>query len=370
MFSRNIHYFIKLLCILLILIQLTVADTDKSSNQPGGNNVFIPSNEWQTISPEQAVPTGLHIQVNMGTGERQAKLADINDDTVHDMTQLTVSESHNRHANNMDTVNLHINDDILNQHRLKQLSTNSDTYTTQQLLSLIVHEAATHDIVLSALELLDDKVSDIDVSKHFVDMHGFLPIIAILDTRYTDDMNDIQLNNLVQLQLQSIKVISSLAQNNPYVKSHMYHQQYINNIIPYIDVPHNDGISTSAKLQLLHRALTCISVLIDNDSNLQQQFNASNGWKYVYALHSYINDIYAGGTVDQSQLHKLTNRLLNIQYDLLFNDSIHNHIANNQLHHTWCSIIDQQFSTPVYNRHTDSVTQLKQLYNTQCYAYS
>ncbi|XP_026524347.1 nucleotide exchange factor SIL1-like isoform X2 [Notechis scutatus] len=38
--------------------------------------VFYPTNQWQTIRPGQAIPPGLHVQLNLQTGEKLAKLPD------------------------------------------------------------------------------------------------------------------------------------------------------------------------------------------------------------------------------------------------------------------------------------------------------
>ncbi|XP_026566226.1 nucleotide exchange factor SIL1 isoform X1 [Pseudonaja textilis] len=38
--------------------------------------VFYPTNQWQTVKPGQAIPPGLHVQLNLQTGEKLAKLPD------------------------------------------------------------------------------------------------------------------------------------------------------------------------------------------------------------------------------------------------------------------------------------------------------
>uniref|UniRef100_A0A2D4LDF9 Nucleotide exchange factor SIL1 n=1 Tax=Micrurus spixii TaxID=129469 RepID=A0A2D4LDF9_9SAUR len=38
--------------------------------------VFYPTNQWQTVRPGQAIPAGLHVQLNLQTGEKLAKLPD------------------------------------------------------------------------------------------------------------------------------------------------------------------------------------------------------------------------------------------------------------------------------------------------------
>ncbi|XP_019362097.1 PREDICTED: nucleotide exchange factor SIL1 isoform X1 [Gavialis gangeticus] len=38
--------------------------------------VFYPTNRWQTVHPGQAIPAGLHVRLNLQTGEKEAKLPD------------------------------------------------------------------------------------------------------------------------------------------------------------------------------------------------------------------------------------------------------------------------------------------------------
>ncbi|XP_078724150.1 nucleotide exchange factor SIL1 isoform X1 [Lampetra fluviatilis] len=45
--------------------------------------VFHPTSEWQSLKPGQAVPAGLHIRLNLQTGEREAKLLDEADGRNH-----------------------------------------------------------------------------------------------------------------------------------------------------------------------------------------------------------------------------------------------------------------------------------------------
>lgn len=42
--------------------------------------VFYPTNQWQVVYPGQAIPAGLHVQLNLQTGERLAKLPDDNNE--------------------------------------------------------------------------------------------------------------------------------------------------------------------------------------------------------------------------------------------------------------------------------------------------
>lgn len=41
--------------------------------------VFKPTSEWQTVQPDQAIPRGLHVKIDLQSGQKQAKLMDGDD---------------------------------------------------------------------------------------------------------------------------------------------------------------------------------------------------------------------------------------------------------------------------------------------------
>jgi nucleotide exchange factor SIL1 len=61
--------------------------------------VFQPTSEWQDIKPGQAIPPGLHIQINLQSGKKQAKLMDGDDGSRfknHEKTKYFKKESHSK----------------------------------------------------------------------------------------------------------------------------------------------------------------------------------------------------------------------------------------------------------------------------------
>ena len=40
------------------------------------------TNEWKKVKPNQAIPPGLHVRINIQTGEREAKLLDKTEETA------------------------------------------------------------------------------------------------------------------------------------------------------------------------------------------------------------------------------------------------------------------------------------------------
>ncbi|XP_054851528.1 nucleotide exchange factor SIL1 [Eublepharis macularius] len=57
-----------------------VVRVEEEDLDPEDMEVFYPTHQWQTVRPGQAVPAGLHVQLNLQTGERLARLPDNNDE--------------------------------------------------------------------------------------------------------------------------------------------------------------------------------------------------------------------------------------------------------------------------------------------------
>ena len=68
--------------------------------------VFQPTSEWQAIRPGQGIPAGLHVRMNLETGEKEAKLMDgddgskykINKDSKQKFNKNFISKQHLKEA--------------------------------------------------------------------------------------------------------------------------------------------------------------------------------------------------------------------------------------------------------------------------------
>ncbi|KAM9916356.1 hypothetical protein OXX80_013633, partial [Metschnikowia pulcherrima] len=55
--------------------------------------IFQPSNEWQVVREDQQIPAGLHVRLNLETGETEARLLRAeNDERTSDMVLLDSDE--------------------------------------------------------------------------------------------------------------------------------------------------------------------------------------------------------------------------------------------------------------------------------------
>ncbi|KAK9501772.1 hypothetical protein O3M35_012443 [Rhynocoris fuscipes] len=101
---KHITFFIVLCLVNELLKSVNGVEKDKNKNVEN-DDVFKPNTEWQPLRKDQAVPPGLHVRINLATGEREAKLFDPNEeDTGADSKRLTpVSVDEVNDSSNDDT---------------------------------------------------------------------------------------------------------------------------------------------------------------------------------------------------------------------------------------------------------------------------
>lgn len=59
--------------------QASIGDETNGANEKEAYNLndpFVPTNEWQKVKPGQVLPKGLHVRLNLESGEKEAKLMD------------------------------------------------------------------------------------------------------------------------------------------------------------------------------------------------------------------------------------------------------------------------------------------------------
>ncbi|XP_043924944.1 nucleotide exchange factor SIL1 [Protopterus annectens] len=70
--------------------EATVEDEQDSEDL----EVFYPTDQWQTVRPGQAVPAGLHIRLNLQTGEKEAKIPDDEKESLSNMKYWKQGKRH------------------------------------------------------------------------------------------------------------------------------------------------------------------------------------------------------------------------------------------------------------------------------------
>lgn len=57
---------------------------------------FVATNEWKPIKEGQAIPKGLHVRLNLETGQKEAKLMDNDENTRPTDYSEKIREAHNK----------------------------------------------------------------------------------------------------------------------------------------------------------------------------------------------------------------------------------------------------------------------------------
>lgn len=69
----------------------TVPESSKNVTTFNKPKEFVPTNEWQIIDADQLIPPGLHIQIDLQTGEKKAKLME--DNKKNNTNSLAITDS-------------------------------------------------------------------------------------------------------------------------------------------------------------------------------------------------------------------------------------------------------------------------------------
>lgn len=75
------------------MVHETVPESSKNVTSFNKPKEFVPTNEWQIIDEDQLIPPGLHIQIDLQTGEKKVKLMEGN--TNNKSNSLAITDSNN-----------------------------------------------------------------------------------------------------------------------------------------------------------------------------------------------------------------------------------------------------------------------------------
>ena len=131
------------------------------------DEVFIPTSEWQTIKPDQGIPRGLHVRMNIQTGVKEAKLLDEADKTSGENPADTKSEKIKKSIENLnddkfEKNNIDIKSDPDNLFRSYQefkddlKAANINLHSDSEIIQELVDNFNSTVDKKQALEILDD----------------------------------------------------------------------------------------------------------------------------------------------------------------------------------------------------------------------
>ncbi|CAN6628003.1 nucleotide exchange factor Sil1p [Trichomonascus vanleenenianus] len=144
----------------LILLSLALAE-------------FIPTDDWQPISPDQKLPPGLHVRVNMETGEREAKI--MSPDDKDDSNAAIVVDTSNFNDNG-----------------------------AGGLIEQALHEISTPTPNLEILEEVAEYAHDVEFGESVVNSRLLQALVNVLRSATSPNMKEI-----------SARILGAALRNNP-----------------------------------------------------------------------------------------------------------------------------------------------------------
>lgn len=270
-----------LLGLLLLAAPFALADQQLSN----ASDVFTPTHDWQQVSPEQPLPPGLHIRINMSSGERWVKLdtdCDLNTAECTDVRTTTGGTSRHLMAVQPDTADAlsgvtPVKEVIMHKHRVSP-----DGEIIQTVLTALVSPEMSHQVALESLALLTDMVRDLDNAQEFIADGGLNVVRAILTTPLNDNSSTLsEQQNIVELQSTGSSLLSAVASNNPDVKHAMIENNVMSALLQAVNQTLHHMQAHVIPAKDLARLLSAVTTSLRDCPKMYDQFVAANGQQLV-----------------------------------------------------------------------------------------
>ncbi|EFA10120.2 Nucleotide exchange factor SIL1-like Protein [Tribolium castaneum] len=233
------------------------------------NDVFVPTKEWQTVRKGQKIPKGLHVRINLETGETEAKLLD---EAPEDKTRaLSALPPENPKSTLGEAVT-----DTYTPDELKKIKNEFRSYdeikktlgdlklTPKMDAEIIADLLQRHQEVVDKTELLkiledlDFLAHQYDNAREFVKQNGFREMIY-KNLNSTDS----------EVKKETLKLMTALMQNNVNPKIHALESGAVGVLLRLVNFESDLGVKT--------RALSALGALLRSFPAAQRKFVESGG---------------------------------------------------------------------------------------------
>ncbi|XP_055350655.1 nucleotide exchange factor SIL1-like, partial [Paramacrobiotus metropolitanus] len=281
------------------------AITSPSSSEP-----FIATREWQPIRESQSIPAGLHVRLDLASGQRHAKLMDPAEPAAHEVAAFSAEERLYLGAQKDDTSSRTLLRDEL-QRTLEGINKQLDAEDTQgkegedaervkkqfrsmeelkkefaemnlaiktdrEILKELVQqltvmqrdrEAAEKDKLINVLQDVEYLVHQVDNARDFVDMKGLRILKPFLLMTEHEPL----------IRAESAHILGSAAQSNAKVQIAVLEEGLLEILLKGIhSLSHAEKLSAPGE-QTLARFLYAVSALVRHFPLAQKRFVAANG---------------------------------------------------------------------------------------------
>lgn len=320
----------------------TVTTEEEGAPDFSNLDVFYPTKDWQEVKPGQAVPKGLHIRLNMDTGQREAKLMEgdgglkywsqegkqgiVNTDkklfTPEDLKkalkEFRVNKIDDEDTERMEEVKKKYKsyDELKKDLEGLQMNIKTDRETVLELTSMLNSSSLDTTERVDVMETLLDYLHQIDNAILFCDIGGMKLVIKNLN-----DSN-------AEMRSISSAILATSLQNNPKVKVYCIKEGVLHHFVR--------ALSTEVELPVKKKLLFALSAMVRNFPYAQTKFGELGGFSVLAKLFTL------PGTSEEAT--KLSERTLTLVVDLL---EEHQSVTKDNKHHSSEELLTQYQNFPL-----------------------
>ena len=282
--------------------EASVEDDDEINEE-----IFVPTNEWQTIKKGQSIPSGLHVRLNLQTGQKEAKILQNyhqheNDNilNIKSKSKLRYTTAEIREALKSLKLDINKNEKVTEKFRsIEELkkefaNLNLEIHTETEILANLLkkYNDLQSEEKIHALNEIEYLVHQYDVARDFIKLGGLQMILPDLNS--TND----------QLKAQIAFTLGSAMQGNPQVQIAVLESGVLQTFLRIL------MLNSSEKVQL--RVIYAISCLVRQFPLAQKILIESGGLTVLASMFKNVNNHYI----------KLNVKIITLLNDLLLEQQL------------------------------------------------
>ena len=285
--------------------EASVEDDDENNEE-----LFVPTNQWQTIKKGQSIPSGLHVRLNLQTGQKEAKILE-NDEqqsqhendnilNIKSKSKLRYTTAEIREALKSLKLDINKNEKITEKFRsIEELkkefaNLNLEIHTETEILANLLkkYNNLQSQEKINVLNEIEYLVHQYDVARDFIKLGGLQMILPDLNS--TND----------QLKAQIAFTLGSAMQGNPQVQIAVLENGVLQTFLRIL------MLDPSEKVQL--RMIYAISCLVRQFPLAQKILIESGGLTVLASMFKNVNNHYI----------KLNVKIITLLNDLLLEQQL------------------------------------------------
>ncbi|XP_050534194.1 nucleotide exchange factor SIL1 [Daktulosphaira vitifoliae] len=240
-------------------------DQKKSNDTLESSKNFVPTREWQTVERDQVLPAGLHIKIDLQSGERKAKLIDDNNQ-IYQLTSSTKLVSLPQNKTDKESGSLKPSSRFRSYDELKKdfdslnMTIKTDIEILGDLSTKFKNHIETYDMnenkLVNILTDMEYLVHQVDTAEVFISNNGISNIIIPC-------LN----SNSSVLKTQGAQILGAASSNNPKVQIAALETNIIPLLLKHIDDEYEYSVQASclyAVSTMIRRFPVAQGIFIEN----------------------------------------------------------------------------------------------------------